>query len=532
MGKTRKASVSRHLRRSALFAASFLLELVPNSPAHAQQRSSCGRVQPYLTRAQTALAAKDGPTAAKELGEAVKIAPTCADAHLLLGLSAFQSGDLAKSIQYYQAAIKLSPRSYSAHYDLALVYLRQKKLRLARRELEQAVALDPKQGDAAYDLGIVLLELGEPTAALVHLRRAHDLTPGRPDVSFNIVRAELEAGHLVQARGAAEQATPSLASDVQWNAAIGQQFLDHAQPEDALPYLRTANALRPGDESIRKQLATTYLALHQVDRVLELIGDANTADEHYLRGSAFYQAHRFSDADAESDAALTMAPENPRILVLRVRLLQRAGQQQAALDMAQKASRLAPEWDEPFYLAGISYYFLRHYSEAHQSFTRAFEINPRSATAIFMAALAAANEGQPKEAERLLRRAIALQPDNTRFHCHLGIVLIRQNEYEKAELSLKRAAQLKPDYPLPHYELGKLWVYSKRWKEARDAFESVIAVDPSFTSAYYHLARVYTRLGEKEKSESALAEFKRLHSQETDDTMAVEEDARNESGLR
>ena len=140
------------------------------------------------------------------------------------------------------------------------------------------------------------------------------------------------------------------------------------------------------DESVRNQLAAAYLALRQPEKVLELIKDASTADEHYLRGSAFYQAHRFTDADAESDAALTMAPENPRILVLRVRLLQRAGQQQAALETAQKASSLAPKWDEPFYLAGISYYFLRHYSEARQSLTRAFEFNPRSATAIFMMA--------------------------------------------------------------------------------------------------------------------------------------------------
>jgi len=518
---------------SCLVAGSlFPFQLTASSLADGQQPPPCTRIQPYLTRAQAALAGKDGTTAAKELGEAVRIAPTCPDALLLLGLTEFQSGDLAKSIQHYQTAIKLNPRSYSAHYDLALAYLKQKKPRLARRELEQAVALDPKQGDAAYNLGIVLLELGQPATAVVHLRRAHELTPERPDVSFNIVRAELEAGQLAKARETAAQATHGLTSDFQWNAAIGQQFLDHAQAEEALPYLRAANSLRPANEGIRNQLATAYLALRQPEKVLELIGDANTADEHYLRGSAFYQAHRFPDADAESDAALTMAPENPRILVLRVRLLQRAGQQQAALEMAQKASSLAPKWDEPFYLAGISYYFLRHYTEAHQSLTRAFEINPKSATAIFMAALASANDGQAKEAERLLQRAIALQPDNARFHCHLGIVLIRENEYTKAEVSLKRAAQLKPDYPLPHYELGKLWVYSKRWADARDAFESVIATDPSFTSAYYHLARVYTRLGEKEKSEGALANFKRLHRQETDDAVAVEEDARNESVLR
>src|SRR4030081_1732705 len=99
----------------------------------------------------------------------------------------------------------------------------------------------------------------------------------------------------------------------------------------------------------------------QPENVLDIIKEPKTAEEHYLRGSAFYQAHRFTDADEESEAALTLAPENPRVLVLRVRLLQRAGQQNAAVELAQKATVLAPDWDEPFYLAGISYYFVRHY---------------------------------------------------------------------------------------------------------------------------------------------------------------------------
>jgi tetratricopeptide (TPR) repeat protein len=361
------------------------------------------------------------------------------------------------------------------------------------------------------------------------LRRAHALTPDRLDVSFNLVRAGLEAGRLEDARQAAKQAPVGLQSDFQWNVALGQEFLKHAQPKDALLYLRAAHATRPMDDGVRTQLATAYLGSRQPEGVLELIQEPKTADEHYLRGSALYQAHRFEEADVESDAALTMAPENPRILTLRVRLLQRAGQQQAALQMAQKASSLAPQWDEPFYLAGISFYFLRHYGEARQSLARAAALNPRSATAVFMEALASANEGKATEAEQSLRRAIALQPDNARFHCHLGILLMRGNEYAKAEQSLKKAVQLKPEYALPHYELGKLRVYLKQWKDARQEFESTIAVDPNFTSAYYHLARVYTKLGDTEKSERVLADFKRLHQKERDDSVVVEEDAKSES---
>ena len=513
---------------TAAFIAVYLAAS-PQAPQGQKAISNCNRARPYLSDAQAALNARDTAAALQKLEQGVGVDPTCADLHLLLGLTQFQRGEVAQSIQHYKAALKLDPRSYSAHYDLALAYLKQKKLQLARPHLEQAVALDPKQANAAYDLGIVLLELGQPAAALRPLQRAHALTPDRPDVSFNLVRASLEAGRLEEARRVAQEGSNQLSTDFQWNAAIGQEFLKHAQPNDALPHLRTANAARPADNGVRIQLATAYLASRQPENLLELIQEPKTAEEHYLRGSAFYQAHRFPDADAESDAALTLEPENPKVLVLRVRLLQRAGQQEAALEMAKKASGLAPSWDEPHYLAGISSYFLRHYTEAHQSLARAFELNPRSAVAIFMAALASANESKPREAEQYLRRAIALQPDNARFHCHLGILLMRLNNYTSAQESLKRAAQLKPEYALPHYELGKLLVYSKKWEDASKEFEATIAADPGFTSAYYQLARVYARLGENEKSESVLADFKRLHQKEQDDSAVVDEDAKSES---
>src|SRR5215468_1537918 len=250
IGHNGRGKVSTLRSHHRLLTAGFIAFCLAASsqPTQGQQSiSNCVQTQPYLRDAQTALGTHDLAAALEKLNRAVAIDPKCADAHLLLGLAEFQYGDAAKAIQHYRQAIKLNPRSYSAHYDLALAYLKEKKPQLARTELEQAVALDPKQADANYDLGIVLLELGQPAAALRPLRRAHALTPGRPDVSFNLIRAGLEAGQLEEARQAAKQAPAGLASDFQWNAALGQQFLKHAQPSDALPYLRAANAAHPDD---------------------------------------------------------------------------------------------------------------------------------------------------------------------------------------------------------------------------------------------------------------------------------------------
>lgn len=490
---------------------------------------NCSLARSHDLSAQGAMAAGDSATALEELNQAVEADPKCAEAFLLLGLTEFQRGETTKSIEHYLRALELEPHSYSGHYNLALAYLREERLQDGRAQLEQAVKLDPNQTDATYDLGVVLLELGRPLEALPNLRRARRLSPRRPDVTFNIVRAELEAGRASVARGEAQAAARYLASDSQWSTAVGQLFLKNAQPADAAVYFRQASLLRPDDDEIRHQLALAYLESQEPKQVLDVIKEPKTGYDHYLRGSAYYLDHRFSEADQESELALAMTPDDPQILVLRTRVLQRAGQQDGALELAQKAVALAPNWEQPYYLAGVSLYFIRRYPEAAQNLARAVELNPSSARALFLEAIALANQGKRDEAEQCLRRAISLQPKNARFHCHLGILLAGENEYGKAEESFRKAIELTPKYALSHYELGKLLASSKQLRAAAQELSQAVNDDPGLSSAYYQLARVYAKLGETEKSERMLADFERLYQRQTSDLREMDDDARKET---
>ncbi len=483
-----------------------------------------------IHQSQASLSKHDLATARQELDRAAQADPNCAEVFLLLGLAEFQQGATADSIKHYKRALELKPHSYSGHYNLALAYVREHKLQDARIHLEAAAALDRSQPDAAYNLGMVLLELHQPAEALAPLRRARTLNPERADVAFNLVRAELEAGKTTDAQNEARDSAQRFGSDFQWAVAIGQLFLQKSQPADAVTYFVRASRLRPDDLDTRRQLALAYLDSARPQDVLSTIPEASTAEDHFLRASAYYALRNFSDADRESALALDMTPDNPQILVLRTRLLQRAGEQDNALVFAQRAISLAPGWDEPYYLAGISDYFIRRYEEAEKNLGRAAELNPKSARALFLRAIALANLGKIADAEQSLRRAIALDPQNARLHCHLGILLSRKNERAEAEAAFRKSIALKSDYGLSHFELGKLLVGSNQFKPAADEFEQAIKHDPGLTAAYYQLGRVYARLGETEKSQTTLAEFERLHKLEEQDSSSADkeqnEDAR------
>src|SRR5256885_12502244 len=92
--------------------------------------------------------------------------------------------------------------------------------------------------------------------------------------------------------------------DFQWNAAKGKLFAKNVQFKYAAIYLAQANRIRPDDADIRHQLAAAYLESRQQDQVLSTIPEAKTADEFYLRASAYYISHQFPEADSESEKGL------------------------------------------------------------------------------------------------------------------------------------------------------------------------------------------------------------------------------------
>ena len=113
--------------------------------------------------------------------------------------------------------------------------------------------------------------------------------------------------------------------------------------------------------------------------VLELIAEPKTADDHYFRASAYYLDHHFEDANRESDAALTLAPDNPRISGFAHATSATCWTTGRSHRSRLKKPLLWPRWDEPYYFAGVSLYFVGRFPEADKNLSRAVELNPKSA---------------------------------------------------------------------------------------------------------------------------------------------------------
>jgi tetratricopeptide (TPR) repeat protein len=485
----------------------------------------------HTNRAKKYLAVKDIDRARTELESAIRIDPTYGQAYELIGQLDLQSGNNEGAISAFGQAVKLQPKSFSSRYGLAMAFLRNHDVKQGLRELKAAVSLRPTDIDANYNLGVLLLDEGNPVEAIKHLHRA--LAPGetRPDVAYNLVRSELAANRQDEAREEGSKLAQALKADSNWQAAVGQLFLEHNQPGDAIPYLSRAHALRPGSMEIQRRLAAAYVESNQPGQALALIKDPQGAEDYYLQAGAHYLLRQYELAAKSATAAVRMDSRQPRYQLLAARIEQHLGQHESALSLLENTIKLAPKWADPYYSAGVSLYCEKRYPEAQKYLKESLALQPDSARALFLYAVSLVSQEKDQEGEKYLRRAVALNPGNAHFRYYLGEILMRQNRLVEAEEVYRQATRVDPKYAPPHYQLGKLLLRSNRADLAVQETEKAITLDPHLAEGYYQLIQAYNRLGEKEKSARAAAIFAKLKKEPVSDKEKFYESVKKELGF-
>jgi tetratricopeptide (TPR) repeat protein len=110
---------------------------------------------------------------------------------------------------------------------------------------------------------------------------------------------------------------------------------------------------------------------------------------------------------------------------------------------------------------------------------------------------------------KALKRAIVLDPENSRYHYHLGRVYLKSGDVDLAEVSFKDAVDRTPRdrYAGPHAALGYVLGLKKKFPEAIEEFETCIAIEPENPAYYYFLGAIHDILGQREETIRAFREY-------------------------
>jgi len=318
--------------------------------------------------------------------------------------------DLAVVERRLLEAVRAQPGSFEAHRALATFYLGRRKLDAAIPHLQRAKAINPPDYANSYDLALALLETGK-------------LEPARAEVTRLL--AIQDTGELHNLIGNVEEHAGRLVE-----AAREYEIAAHKDPTES----------------------------HLFDWGNDLI-----------------QLSAFDPAEQVFSAALERHPRSARLNVGHGIVQYARGQYDDAVKSFCRAADLDPADPRAYQFLGEMYGVVPLGTDVAERFARFVKAQPRNALAHFHYAMIlwrGQSESPPADlarVEALLKRAVTLDPKLVKALFELGVLLSDQERYPEAIDVLRRAIALEPDQAQAHYRLAR--AYQRAGRQALAAQE-------------------------------------------------------------
>ena len=205
--------------------------------------------------------------------EALRLAPTTADAHFALGNVKYATGHFDQAVAELQRGLQLAPNSDEGYRRLGSVYLAQGRKEEARQAYEKAIQLSPYHPDDYQMLGEADLSLGENDKALATFKKLADLDP------VNAVSYE-DIGLVYFRQGQWSRSIPlfqkalALSPYDQTYSNLGVAYFYLKQYGDAVKMFEKAVELNPNEALWLGKLADSYRWSGHMDKALALYDQA------------------------------------------------------------------------------------------------------------------------------------------------------------------------------------------------------------------------------------------------------------------
>jgi len=381
-------------------------------------------------------AAREGDFALAEsyLKDASRLAPTSSEVWGELARVYLQESKFEEAVSAYNRAASLNPENKENYYGLGLTYLRLKKDALARAQYEKIIKRFPEEKEAYLLLADLYTSTGNRSAALNTYRKILKFLPDNPLILYNyaVLLAQQKdyrtaRDYLVKSVGLAPNFIPA-------GALLAKIYWETGNLAAAEESYRRILELAPNDQGILFSLARIYI-----------------------------EEKRWAEAGAALEKIT--GPKNDEFSRLRGFIYRQNKEPEKALLAFQEALELKDDPQTRFYLA-LTLDDLKRDTEAMEQLRKTISRDPENHEALnYLGYTLVERNEKLEEAEKLIKEAVRLEPENGAYLDSLGWLYFKQGKLSFARYYLLKAARLEPD-PEIYGHLSELYRRLKDNKKA------------------------------------------------------------------
>lgn len=442
------------------------------------------------------------------------------DLQVLLGGLYEETGQVDRALKTYEAALAKSPSSVEIRLKVIQLLELRGELERVITHYRQLTRVAPQNPDFAFRLANAHLQRGEQKQALAVLLELENRARGDDDALVALVdfyervgeperaMALLErlaqsdgARHLVElgdrhfARGDTDKALEvwqRLAknpNDARAMHTLGEVYLDHDLPDQALEAFARAMRLEPG----RVQYAKSYgLAL---ERAGAGAANANLRARHYREAQQLWE-QLLARASAERDSHL--AREARQHIVTLWSLTGTLAERVAPL--ARKLHESPPDLDAGRLLAETELRLRRH-EAAEKTLRKIIEHAPGDIDSHVRLERALVQQGQVDAAISVLERLCQVDPPRAKeYFQRMAAYAAESYQDERALRYAARVVELSPDDAEGHQRLGEMYRERQDLGRAISEFRQALRKNDRLFAVHFQLAELLLNRQETEEA--------------------------------
>jgi tetratricopeptide (TPR) repeat protein len=255
-------------------------------------------------------------------------------------------------------------------------------------------------------------------------------------------------------------------------------------------YEQAAKALRAGRVEEAESLCRQALpACHNEPNIMCLLGELSLRRRQPQEAQTWY------------GKVLGKVPDYPRALEGMGLALLADGRPREAVAFLSKVVEAVPQRSATRFALARALAEAGRRAESEAAVREGFELNPRKA------ALARAEEaqlqGRMQDAEKILRKTLAEDPDNPRALRMLGTIALEANRFKAARRMLERAVELDPAFVMGWNDLANFHMKQDRYDEALDMVRRALELDPKMAHSHVMRGNILNKAQRHEESLAA-----------------------------
>jgi tetratricopeptide (TPR) repeat protein len=400
------------------------------------------RLEPRLAGAHLSLAEvytlqQKPASAAGMFRRVLELDPANPTARLALATSEAERGNYQGSLDLAQPALAVFKQSPDGLFVLATDFAKTGNRQAAIALVDDWTRLAGVPQEWSIKFALLLANEGAVTPAIDILERAKQTSPPSYELAFNLGGLHLLGGNPAQALDdydAALSLQPNSVPALRQAAATAER---QNELERSLSYWLRARKLETNDPEI-------LLGFGRVCLKMDLLDDAEPA---------LVTAAGMRPDDATYQYTLAAAKVGKR-------------QFEAAQDLLERLVRKQPQDPQLQYALGSVFYIQGRLTEAGDHLAESVRLQPGQLASRYYLALIARDQGHDAEAIDMLETLIRRYPDHAPSCEALGGLLMAAKRYTDAERNLRKAVAITPKSVKANYQLGLLLARMGKEEEA------------------------------------------------------------------